>query len=189
MRTKLSRSAIFAVNCASWACKWESCRGFCEGTVLRRELAGALERGRFDMAAFWSRFRAAIYSKSVRVRDSLLVDLFVVRVGVGDASQHILVGLPRRKGLAVPRLSHQLFHFSALLAVTTAHRNTAGQRHYLPDLEAMTTHQAVRRWIMTGAVAAITVTGTIYGADLKGYQDAKQVCRCPLVRMHASMGY
>ncbi|RMZ74392.1 Thioesterase thiol ester dehydrase-isomerase [Pyrenophora seminiperda CCB06] len=38
----------------------------------------------------------------------------------------------------------------------------------------MSTHQAVRRWIMTGAVVAITVTGSIYGADLKGYQDAKQ---------------
>ncbi|CAA9960250.1 hypothetical protein CFE70_003694 [Pyrenophora teres f. teres 0-1] len=38
----------------------------------------------------------------------------------------------------------------------------------------MSIHQTVRRWIMTGAVAAITVTGTIYGADLKGYQEAKQ---------------
>jgi hypothetical protein len=29
---------------------------------------------------------------------------------------------------------------------------------------------------MTGAVAAITITGTIYGAGLKGRQDVKQVC-------------
>jgi hypothetical protein len=29
---------------------------------------------------------------------------------------------------------------------------------------------------MTGAVAAITITGTIYGAGLKGWQDVKQVC-------------
>ena len=35
--------------------------------------------------------------------------------------------------------------------------------------------QAVRRWIMTGAVAAITVTGTIYGAGLKSDQDVKRV--------------
>ncbi|KAL1600111.1 hypothetical protein SLS59_006185 [Nothophoma quercina] len=34
--------------------------------------------------------------------------------------------------------------------------------------------QAVRRWIMTGAVAAITVTGTIYGAGLKSDQDVKR---------------
>ena len=29
---------------------------------------------------------------------------------------------------------------------------------------------------MTGAVAAITITGTMYGAGLKGQQDVKQVC-------------
>jgi hypothetical protein len=40
----------------------------------------------------------------------------------------------------------------------------------------MATLQTVRRWIMTGAVAAITITGTIYGAGLKGRQDVKQVC-------------
>ena len=39
----------------------------------------------------------------------------------------------------------------------------------------MATQQAVRRWIMTGAVAAITITGTIYGAGLKGEQELKQV--------------
>ncbi|KAF1358951.1 hypothetical protein EJ07DRAFT_122224 [Lizonia empirigonia] len=33
--------------------------------------------------------------------------------------------------------------------------------------------QAVRRWIMTGAVAAITVTGTIYGAGLKSDRELK----------------
>jgi len=38
----------------------------------------------------------------------------------------------------------------------------------------MATLQTVRRWIMTGAVAAITITGTIYGAGLKGQQDVKQ---------------
>ncbi|KAF2017219.1 hypothetical protein BU24DRAFT_460293 [Aaosphaeria arxii CBS 175.79] len=38
----------------------------------------------------------------------------------------------------------------------------------------MTTQQAVRRWIMTGAVTAITVTGTLYGAGLKGSQELKQ---------------
>ncbi|KAI8934903.1 hypothetical protein NX059_008574 [Plenodomus lindquistii] len=31
----------------------------------------------------------------------------------------------------------------------------------------MATQQAVRRWILTGAVAAITITGSIYGATLK----------------------
>ena len=40
----------------------------------------------------------------------------------------------------------------------------------------MATLQTVRRWIMTGAVAAITITGTIYGAGLKGQQEVKQVC-------------
>ncbi|KAL5116043.1 hypothetical protein ACEQ8H_006054 [Pleosporales sp. CAS-2024a] len=34
-----------------------------------------------------------------------------------------------------------------------------------------TTPQAVRRWIMTGAVAAVTITGSIYGATLKGDMD------------------
>ncbi|KAF1851856.1 uncharacterized protein K460DRAFT_270993 [Cucurbitaria berberidis CBS 394.84] len=38
----------------------------------------------------------------------------------------------------------------------------------------MTIHQAVRRWIMTGGVAAVTITGTMYGAGLKGDQTAKQ---------------
>ncbi|KAF7672012.1 hypothetical protein GT037_009911 [Alternaria burnsii] len=38
----------------------------------------------------------------------------------------------------------------------------------------MATLQTVRRWIMTGAVAAVTITGTIYGAGLKGQQEVKQ---------------
>ena len=40
----------------------------------------------------------------------------------------------------------------------------------------MATQQAVRRWIMTGAVAAVTITGTFYGAGLKGEHEVKQVC-------------
>ncbi|KAF1962937.1 hypothetical protein CC80DRAFT_398987 [Byssothecium circinans] len=38
----------------------------------------------------------------------------------------------------------------------------------------MATPQAVRRWILTGAVTAITVTGTIYGANLKSDLEAEQ---------------
>lgn len=34
--------------------------------------------------------------------------------------------------------------------------------------------QAVRRWVMTGAVTAITVAGTIYGAGLKTDQEVKK---------------
>ena len=37
--------------------------------------------------------------------------------------------------------------------------------------------QAVRRWILTGAITAITVTGAIYGAGLKSKQEFKQVRR------------
>lgn len=44
----------------------------------------------------------------------------------------------------------------------------------------MATQQAVRRWIMTGAVAAVTMTGTVYGAGLKGEQDDKKVSEAPL---------
>jgi hypothetical protein len=39
----------------------------------------------------------------------------------------------------------------------------------------MATPQAVRRWILTGAVAAITMTGTIYGATLKGEREVVRV--------------
>jgi hypothetical protein len=39
----------------------------------------------------------------------------------------------------------------------------------------MATPQAVRRWILTGAVAAITMTGTIYGATLKGDREVVRV--------------
>ncbi|KAI4644977.1 hypothetical protein J4E93_005776 [Alternaria ventricosa] len=41
----------------------------------------------------------------------------------------------------------------------------------------MATLQTVRRWIMTAAVASITITGTIYGAGLKGQQEVKQKTR------------
>jgi hypothetical protein len=40
----------------------------------------------------------------------------------------------------------------------------------------MATTQAVRRWIITGAVTAITITGTIYGASLKDDVEVKKVC-------------
>jgi hypothetical protein len=40
----------------------------------------------------------------------------------------------------------------------------------------MATPQVVRRWIMTGAVAAVTITGTIYGATLKDDTEVKKVC-------------
>lgn len=39
-----------------------------------------------------------------------------------------------------------------------------------------TTQQAVRRWIMTGGVAAVTITGTIYGATLKEDVTVQKVC-------------
>lgn len=38
MRNRFSKSAMFAVSWASWECRWESWRGFCEeGAVLMRE--------------------------------------------------------------------------------------------------------------------------------------------------------
>ncbi|KAF9737971.1 hypothetical protein PMIN06_011684 [Paraphaeosphaeria minitans] len=37
--------------------------------------------------------------------------------------------------------------------------------------------QAVRRWILTGSVAAITVTGALYGADLKSSYEKTQTQR------------
>ena len=43
----------------------------------------------------------------------------------------------------------------------------------------MATHQTVRRWIITGAVTAVTVVGTIYGAQLRGQQQAQQVRYSP----------
>jgi hypothetical protein len=48
-------------------------------------------------------------------------------------------------------------------------------------MAAPQTSQAVRRWIMTAAVAGITITGTIYGAGLKTDREVKQVC---LFRSH-----
>jgi hypothetical protein len=42
-------------------------------------------------------------------------------------------------------------------------------------MSAATTTQAVRRWIMTGSVAAVTIAGTIYGAGLKEDQEVKKV--------------
>lgn len=40
---------------------------------------------------------------------------------------------------------------------------------------ATPTAQTVRRWVMTGSVAAITATGAWYGAGLKAQQEFKQV--------------
>ncbi|KAL6711370.1 hypothetical protein ACN47E_005901 [Coniothyrium glycines] len=37
----------------------------------------------------------------------------------------------------------------------------------------MSAHQAVRRWILTAGVTAITITGTLYGASLKGDHEVK----------------
>ncbi|KAH8624397.1 hypothetical protein IG631_21136 [Alternaria alternata] len=55
IRIRLSRSDIFAVNCASCACRCESWRGFCDGTVLRREPpAGVWERGIPDIVVMRS---------------------------------------------------------------------------------------------------------------------------------------
>jgi hypothetical protein len=46
----------------------------------------------------------------------------------------------------------------------------------------MATPQAVRRWIMTGSVAAVTITGSIYGATLNDDLGVKKVCH-----LHACM--
>jgi len=40
-----------------------------------------------------------------------------------------------------------------------------------------TSQRTIRRWVMTGSVAAITVTGAWYGAGLKIQQEAKQAVR------------
>jgi len=39
----------------------------------------------------------------------------------------------------------------------------------------MSQKQVIRRYILTGAVAAITATGAIYGAGLKTRQDYQKV--------------
>jgi hypothetical protein len=41
--------------------------------------------------------------------------------------------------------------------------------------ETMVNSQTVRRFILTGSVAAITITGTVYGAQLKTDQERSQV--------------
>lgn len=42
--------------------------------------------------------------------------------------------------------------------------------------ETMVSPQVVRRWLMTGGITAVTVTGALYGAGLKTKQEYKQVC-------------
>ena len=59
-------------------------------------------------------------------------------------------------------------HISLALILPTTHIMAAPQ-----------TSQAVRRWIMTAAVAGITITGTIYGAGLKTDREGKQACLLP----------
>ena len=44
----------------------------------------------------------------------------------------------------------------------------------------MATTQAVRRWIITGAVTAITITGTVFGATLKDDVGVKKVWQLAL---------
>jgi hypothetical protein len=39
----------------------------------------------------------------------------------------------------------------------------------------MVSPQTVRRFILTGSVAAITITGSVYGAQLKTDQELSQV--------------
>lgn len=75
--------------------------------------------------------------------------------------QHFFHLTPRRpQTVPLPRP-----HISLVLIAPTAHIMAAPQ-----------TTQAVRRWIMTAAVAGITVTGTIYGAGLKTDREVKQAC-------------
>lgn len=40
----------------------------------------------------------------------------------------------------------------------------------------MATPQAIRRWVLTGAVTAVTVFGTLYGAGLRSDQQLQRVC-------------
>jgi hypothetical protein len=49
MRIKLSRSAMFAVSCASCDCRCEIWRGFCEGIVLIRDVDVVLRLVGLDM--------------------------------------------------------------------------------------------------------------------------------------------
>jgi len=43
----------------------------------------------------------------------------------------------------------------------------------------MSVAPTARRWLLTGGVAAITVTGSLYGAGLKIKQDFKEVRHFP----------
>lgn len=71
---------------------------------------------------------------------------------------HLIPHRPQTASLSRP-------HISLILIVPTTHIMAAPQ-----------TSQAVRRWIMTAAVAGVTITGTIYGAGLKTDREVKQVC-------------
>jgi hypothetical protein len=48
--------------------------------------------------------------------------------------------------------------------------------HYL----TMVTPQVVRRWVLTGSIAAIAATGAIYGAGLRSKQEYNRVCPFPI---------
>jgi hypothetical protein len=52
-------------------------------------------------------------------------------------------------------------------------------------MSAAATQQKIRRIVLTGAITAITVTGTWYGAGLKMKSEVKQVCSslCLLPRL------
>lgn len=67
-------------------------------------------------------------------------------------------------------------YFVSLLILAYSYRQDSDTNMTTP------TAQTVRRWVMTGSVAAITATGAWYGAGLKAQQEFKQVHRylcCP----------
>ena len=98
---------MFAVSCASCACRCDSCRGFCEGTVLRREELGFWVRGILDIVeAGFDRSHS-----EERSQRSWLTCCYHNRLLLGESGERVAFETPAENRLG-SRFAGNAFDFS-----------------------------------------------------------------------------
>jgi hypothetical protein len=175
MRRRFSISLIFAVNCASRACRCESWRVLEAevGTVDNREVLWVCVwpgvRGLSDIFAFYERIRW------FRMRRFTVIEIKPCK-----RSTIVSVDIERKSVVYL----RSCFRKRKVFRLSTLEESLRRARHLPPfcnqqSIMSNPSTAKIRRIVLTGSIAAITATGAWYGAGLKVQQERNEVRGTP----------
>jgi len=161
-------SLIFAVSCASCACRCESCR------VLEAEV-GTVDNREVLWVCVWPGVRGLsdIFAFCERIRWFRMRRFTVIRLSCAKGHRVFLL-------TSKERVLFTCFRKRKVSRLSTLEESLRRARHLPPfcnqqSIMSNPSTAKIRRIVLTGSIAAITATGAWYGAGLKVQQERNEV--------------